>query len=52
MYQQWLQIFENDETKNILLPHKFWDHEIPLKLEKESTFESIQFLLEEKLKVI
>ena len=52
MYQQWSQIFENDETKNILLLHKPWDHKIPLKPGKELTFELIWLLLEEKLKVV
>ena len=35
-YQQWSQIFENDETKTILLQHKPWDHETLLKLNKIS----------------
>ena len=52
MYQQWSQIFENDETKNALLLHKSWDHKIFKKFKKKFTFEPIWFLLEEKLKII
>ena len=40
-YQQWLQIFENDKTKNALLQHKSWDYEIPLKLNMELMFKFI-----------
>ena len=40
-YQQWLQIFENDETKNVLLQHKSWNYGISLKLNMELIFEFI-----------
>ena len=40
-YQQWLQIFENNKTKNVLLQHKPKNHEILLKLNMNPTFELI-----------
>ena len=49
-YQQWLQTFESNETKYVLLQYKSWDHEIPLKLNTKLTFESFWFLFEKNLK--
>ena len=51
-YQQWLQIFKNNEIKNALLQYKFWDYKILVKLNMEPIFEFIWLLSEEKLKVI
>ena len=44
--------FENDETKNALPLHKFWNHEILLKLEKKLMFKLFWFLFEKKFKII
>ena len=47
-----MQIFENDEIKTILLQHKFWYYEIPLKLDIKLMFEFSWLLFEKKFKVI
>ena len=43
-YQQQLEIFENNEIKNILSQHKFWNYKILLKLNIKPTFEFMWFL--------
>ena len=51
-YQQWSQIFKNNETKTVLPQHKSWLYKILLKLNTKLTFEFILFLFEKKLKII
>ena len=51
-YQQWSQIFKNNEMKNILLQHKVYNYKIPLKSNIQPIFEPIWFLFEKKFGII